>query len=180
MTMLIWRNARPRDNVLYIDVGAFFSDTAALNGLETGAYTKLLVTAFSDAPLPREEERLAEIAGVSLKVWRRISASVLALFKWSEADGGYIPASDHAGQPKPTGRQLDVSASDWRQLRAQVFNRDGHKCQYCGDTAGPFEADHVTPHSRGGLSVLENLLTACKPCNRSKGATDVFAWGGRA
>ena len=79
-----------------------------------------------------------------------------------------------------TGRDLDVSATEWRRLRTAVLERDGFACQYCGSTDAPLEADHVEPFSAGGLSVLENLRTACKPCNRSKGAKSLAAWGGRA
>jgi 5-methylcytosine-specific restriction endonuclease McrA len=60
--------------------------------------------------------------------------------------------------------------------RTFVFERDGHTCVYCGDTAGPFELDHVHPVSRGGDDRLENLACACRPCNRSKGAKLVSEW----
>ena len=30
--------------------------------------------------------------------------------------------------------------------------------------------DHIVPQSRGGQTVLSNLITACKACNRDKGS----------
>lgn len=36
--------------------------------------------------------------------------------------------------------------------------------------------DHVVPLSRGGLSVMENLATACGPCNRSKNYRTPGEW----
>jgi len=54
------------------------------------------------------------------------------------------------------------------ELRAQVFERDGFACVYCG-SAERLECDHLLPVSKGGSTSLENLAAACKPCNCSKG-----------
>jgi 5-methylcytosine-specific restriction endonuclease McrA len=53
--------------------------------------------------------------------------------------------------------------------RRNVFQRDGHVCQYCGSAGEPLSIDHVFPRSRGGGDVWENVTTACLPCNVSKG-----------
>lgn len=53
-------------------------------------------------------------------------------------------------------------------IRAAVLARQPG-CAYCGATEG-LHIDHIHPHSRGGLSVLENLQTLCAPCNIRKGA----------
>lgn len=63
---------------------------------------------------------------------------------------------------------------------------EGVQCHYCsfvGSIWWPFtytgkvgthmvttglEFDHVYPESKGGLSVAENLVLACRPCNRAK------------
>ena len=52
--------------------------------------------------------------------------------------------------------------------RKNVLRRDGHECQYCGST-DRLTIDHVTPKSRGGRDVWENLVAACVPCNNRKG-----------
>src|SRR5690349_1910341 len=39
--------------------------------------------------------------------------------------------------------------------------------------AALWEVDHVHPRARGGSDDLSNLLPACVPCNRSKGARAV-------
>jgi hypothetical protein len=51
-----------------------------------------------------------------------------------------------------------------------VYLRDGHCCQYCGRrfSAGLLTVDHVVPKSQGGMTVWENLVAACKPCNQRK------------
>lgn len=54
------------------------------------------------------------------------------------------------------------------ELRQKVFERDGRRCRYCGDLTGPFQADHVYPESKGGITCAENLVTACRRCNNTK------------
>lgn len=43
---------------------------------------------------------------------------------------------------------------------------------YNGTDVIPFEIDHITPVSKGGEVVLENLILSCRHCNRSKGDRD--------
>lgn len=53
-----------------------------------------------------------------------------------------------------------------------LLYRDKKTCAYCGKTiTSEKEAskDHVIPQSKGGKTVWENILLACKPCNNSKG-----------
>ncbi len=63
-----------------------------------------------------------------------------------------------------------------REEAMKVFKRDNFKCQYCGlDGLSSFEnwliltIDHVHPYARGGSRKMDNLLTACQPCNILKG-----------
>lgn len=56
----------------------------------------------------------------------------------------------------------------WLQLRSMALLRDGENCGYCGTTEGPFEVDHITPRIRGGENTLDNVIVACRRCNRSK------------
>lgn len=44
------------------------------------------------------------------------------------------------------------------------------RCYYCGRQVKPSELtmDHLIPLSRGGRSVRENLVPACKECNNKK------------
>jgi len=57
-----------------------------------------------------------------------------------------------------------------------VYKRDHFTCQYCGlNGLQSYEnwliltIDHVHPHARGGSRSMENLVTACQPCNIIKG-----------
>lgn len=59
-----------------------------------------------------------------------------------------------------------------RFRRRAVFNRDNWTCQFCGEalTKPMATIDHVFPQSRGGKTSWDNCVTACKPCNKHKGA----------
>ena len=56
-----------------------------------------------------------------------------------------------------------------RLNRIEVFRRDGYICQYCGQDGKGLTLDHVVPRHRGGRHVWENVVSACKRCNRRKG-----------
>lgn len=56
--------------------------------------------------------------------------------------------------------------------RRNIYARDGHICQYCGQRFPTEELnlDHVVPRSRGGRSTWENIVCSCITCNSNKGA----------
>lgn len=55
--------------------------------------------------------------------------------------------------------------------RQNIYARDRHRCQYCGNRHATEELtyDHVFPKSRGGKTEWENIVTCCIDCNRVKG-----------
>ena len=55
--------------------------------------------------------------------------------------------------------------------RANIYARDDHRCQYCGDEFPTSELtfDHVVPVAQGGRKDWENIVTCCVTCNRQKG-----------
>lgn len=59
-----------------------------------------------------------------------------------------------------------------RLSRDNIFFRDNHTCQYCGQHFHPRDLtlDHVMPVSRGGPKSWKNLVTACHKCNHKKGS----------
>lgn len=56
--------------------------------------------------------------------------------------------------------------------RANVYQRDGHRCQYCGHRfpESLLSYDHVVPRFAGGRTCWENIVTACRACNTRKGS----------
>jgi len=68
-------------------------------------------------------------------------------------------------------RKVGAPSYKVRFSRMNVFFRDGFRCMYCGISApaSQLTLDHVIPRSRGGQTEWTNILTACNPCNASKG-----------
>lgn len=56
--------------------------------------------------------------------------------------------------------------------RRTVMMRDNYTCQYCGDQPprSNLTIDHVLPKVRGGATIWENVVCACKLCNLRKGS----------
>ena len=58
------------------------------------------------------------------------------------------------------------------QLKQLVIERAHACCEYCTSLArysmSPFAVDHITPRSRGGKTVQNNLALVCQGCNGAK------------
>jgi len=54
--------------------------------------------------------------------------------------------------------------------KINVCLRDKFRCQYCGHrfAMSQLNYDHVVPRARGGLTVWENIVSACYGCNSHK------------
>lgn len=58
-------------------------------------------------------------------------------------------------------------------LRLKVLKRDNYRCRYCGRSPAMelgvvLHIDHITPFSKGGETVLDNLQCLCDNCNIGK------------
>jgi 5-methylcytosine-specific restriction endonuclease McrA len=100
-------------------------------------------------------------------------AAVLVLYERADVihgSGRFLrSARQHIELPSVVRLRYYVRAPQRRSCaitRRGVFVRDGHRCQYCGGRAE--NIDHVTPRSRGGQHVWENVVAACRPCNTRK------------
>ena len=67
-------------------------------------------------------------------------------------------------------RQIEQSVS-WN-----VFRRDGYACRYCGNDKVPLTVDHLVLWEEGGPSIEENLVAACRRCNKVRGNTQYADW----
>ncbi len=67
-------------------------------------------------------------------------------------------------------RQIDQNVA-W-----EVFRRDSFKCRYCGNDHCPLTVDHIDLWEEGGVTIVINLLTCCKPCNRARGNMHYEDW----
>jgi len=71
---------------------------------------------------------------------------------------------------RKSGRQIDQGVS-WR-----VFKRDGYKCRYCGADDVPLTVDHLVTWETGGPSIEDNLVSACRKCNKVRGNLPYAEW----
>lgn len=61
-----------------------------------------------------------------------------------------------------------------RVFRQSIYENFDHECVYCGAIAESL--DHAKPKAKGGETISNNLLPACKSCNQDKGSQELFEW----
>ena len=83
---------------------------------------------------------------------------------------------------RSTTKHPAASGGKWcrNEKRLAIYLRDGIACAYCGsgvENGVPLQLDHVIPHSLGGSNHENNLVTACRKCNASRGnrSVEIFA-----
>lgn len=57
-----------------------------------------------------------------------------------------------------------------------VFRRDGYQCRYCGANEVPLTVDHLVLWEEGGPQTEENLVAACRKCNKTRGNMQYADW----
>jgi len=63
-------------------------------------------------------------------------------------------------------RRAERRRSPPDDIRQTVMKKYENKCAYCGAPATVI--DHVIPYVQGGKTTIENLASACQPCNSKK------------
>lgn len=71
---------------------------------------------------------------------------------------------------RKSSRQIEQGVS-WA-----VFRRDRYACRYCGADDVPLTVDHLVLWEVGGPSIEENLVSACRKCNKTRGNTEYAEW----
>ncbi|RJQ19881.1 MAG: HNH endonuclease [Nitrospiraceae bacterium] len=74
---------------------------------------------------------------------------------------------------KEKQKARDLRKTQWWKLKCA----EG-KCYYCGREVQPggLTMDHIVPIIRGGRSVKNNVVPACKECNSKKKHSLPFEW----
>ena len=70
-----------------------------------------------------------------------------------------------------TGEEKFLSIRKFdERTKKSVYVQQKKKCALCGKNIRweEAEADHITPWSKGGKTVIENCQILCKKCNRKK------------
>jgi len=72
------------------------------------------------------------------------------------------------------GTELLPKRTTKSRFRASIFEDWGSSCAYCSEPADTL--DHVLPRLKGGLTVAQNLVPACRRCNGAKGSDNWREW----
>ena len=102
--------------------------------------------------------------------WTKLPDALKWETVWRAAAGEVNEASPYV----TVGRDRAYNSA-WRRIRAAILST-AKRCGYCGCEDGPWEVDHRVPLARGGSDDEENLVAACRRCNRSKGGKLIFEW----
>jgi hypothetical protein len=156
-------------DVTALYTGDYFSDTLQFDAQQHAIFQKLLLRLWIEDPAALKDRWLRRSADLSRSDWRAMRGLLLPLLEialrgiaqWKER----IRAYDGQRLPAP----------EWRIVRTIVLLRDDYICVYCG-SEDDLHVDHRIPVSKGGSNRLDNLVTACGPCNQSKGPKSLESW----
>ena len=159
----------PNIDLARLYFGDYLGDTMDLTADQHAVFQKLLLQLWLHSPVTLKARWLRKQSGLSRGDLRAIlpllmqplEIALAGVHRWNEA----IKAYD--------GRRLPPF--EWHILRTLVLARDNYTCVYCGSTED-LHADHRVSVVHGGSNALENIVTACGPCNLSKGPKTVEYW----
>lgn len=148
------------------------------------------------AVTPALLDRMLGVPGFSAAVarvgWLIVSDAGLALNNFDKHNGQSAKSRSETAKrvanhrAKKAGETPEVTEEGGyqrlsipRPIRAAVLARDGNACVYCNRKDGEYGLgetkrdgfmcmDHIIPTSRGGTDDVQNLVTACTPCNQFK------------
>lgn len=94
----------------------------------------------------------------------------------AETDDPKVFEMDETGVIKATHRKMRYAISG--DVQQKIWARDGFKCMYCGREMGEVQlsVDHFDPLEFGGAETQENLISACRKCNKRKGSISARDW----
>ena len=121
------------------------------------------------ADAPSDEEPLAvENLLMDKDEWKQFlrQTDILEAEVLAKADDGKITKAIL----RKSARQIEQGVH-W-----SVYRRDGYACRYCGKDDIPLSVDHLVLWEKGGPSTVENLVAACRKCNKTRGNTEYADW----
>ncbi len=141
-------------------------NTSGLAAIVIASETWARVIPFPGAPKPMPALESLELSQEQwLQVLRQMDIQEVEVLARMGADGvlGKIVL-------RKSQRQIDQNMQ-WR-----IYRRDGYRCRYCGADDVPLTVDHLITWEEGGPSVPENMVAACRRCNKARGPLDYGPW----
>ena len=127
---------------------------------------------FNNRANARSEGRLAPSIRSLVDDTEDIVQTMLQLYPIKHIRVEYLRFDTQLMQnPDIKGAEYQQGTLQGWQIKHYIFARDHWQCQYCDQPATTklkLTLDHIIPESRGGPTVVGNLLTACQKCNTKK------------
>lgn len=88
---------------------------------------------------------------------------------------------------EPDGKTVKaIHRKNSRQILAgvqwEIFKKWKYQCAFCGKKGGAnntvLSIDHIVPVSHGGTDDQDNLISACRKCNKRKGSKPIEEFAG--
>lgn len=165
---------RPIGKLLFTSVSVYMK-LKDINILDVGNTILMAGAIFTDGDrallcyFPEEDKSLTpEVMDMTQEDWQTFlrQTDVMETEIIAKASDGSLCKAIY----RKSQRQIDASVS-WR-----VFKRDGYSCRYCGKDDVPLTVDHLVLWEDGGPSTVENMVSACKKCNKLRGNTKYEDW----
>lgn len=109
-----------------------------------------------NGPTGKPRARPKQVSTFDRRAYRRM---------WGQSNRAKLREYDHRRRAREKVGQGFTSADVLRLLDQQE-----NRCFYCAASLAGYEVDHRIPLSRGGTNSPDNIVVACRGCNRSKGA----------
>jgi hypothetical protein len=145
-----------------LDLGNSIGVTGIIMGDNGKSYLWIL----PDQNIPRPDN--TEVIPMDLQQWKKglqqVDTQEVEILQ-KDQTGGLVKAI-----VRKTQRVIEQRIS-WA-----VYERDKFHCCYCGRGGIPLTVDHLVLWEEGGPSIEENLLTACRKCNKVRGNMQYADW----
>ena len=115
------------------------------------------------ALFPNEEVEELELLDMTLEDWEKFICQADMSDTLVQTANGKIVF-------RKSQRQIDTNIQ-WKR-----FQMDDYTCRYCGKSGLPLTVDHLVLWEDGGPTILDNLLTSCKKCNKTRGNKSYEDW----
>jgi hypothetical protein len=121
-------------------------------------------------PFPASSDEVVDPAHVEMshEDWKALLRQ--ADLVETEVLGQHADGELYKAITRKSARQVDS------QVQWNVYRRDNFMCRYCGTEKMPLTVDHLVRWEDGGPTIEENLVAACRKCNKVRGDTAYAAW----
>lgn len=91
--------------------------------------------------------------------------------RWKQNNPVIVRENARKSSARRHNRIIALAINDFTDIQwAELKDRFGNACAYCGSGNCALAMDHILPLSRGGQHTKLNIVPACKPCNSKKGS----------